>query len=252
MRPSWIAACVVAAAIAATTLIANPASTTNLSIAAATAAEQASRTGNVHQLQVGPGRVTIIADSALTGIETYGQLGRLVGAQWDVRMQTCRRLVQPSCAYGRTSGPPTALQEIAAIAWSGGATGNDDVLVIATGHNDWEARFRGDLVAIMEMARRAGFEKVAWMLYRDHFDPTLPQVSRSLFERYGRMNAMLREEANSGRWPDLVLLEYGVFTRDHPEWFLFDGIHLTKEGAVHLADWLSSVIRYDRTPALRP
>ena len=222
------------------------------SIDAADATEHAHRTGNVHQIPVAPGRVTIIADSGLTGIKTNGELGRLVGTQWDVRMQSCRRLVVPSCTFNRATGAPTVIEELESIRWAGGATGSDDVLLIATGHNDWDVRLQGDFVTVMDGARRAGFEKVAWTLYRDHFDPNLPALSQRLFVKYGRMNAILRAEANSGRWPHLVLLEYGAFTRDHPEWFIPDGIHLTKDGAVALAAWLSSVIRYDRTPALRP
>jgi hypothetical protein len=229
-----------------------PGSAATPPIDAVTATEHATRTGNVHQIPVAPSRVTIIADSALTGIKTHGELGRLVGTQWDVRMQSCRRLVAPSCAYDRTTGAPTVLEVVKAIAQSGGATGNADVLLVATGHNDWDVRLKSDFVAIMDMARRAGFEKVAWTLYRDHFDPNLPAISQSLFAQYGRMNSILRAESASGQWPHLVLLGYDAFTRDHPDWFIPDGIHLTKDGATNLADWLSSVIRYDRTPALRP
>ena len=222
------------------------------SIDDAVASERARRTGDVHQIPVAPGRVAIIADSALTGIKTNGELGRLVGTQWDVRMQSCRRLVVASCTFNRTTGAPTVVEELESIIRAGGVTGDDDVLLVATGHNDWDVRLQDDFVAIMDAARRAGFEKVAWTLYRDHFDPNLPVLSRQLFARYGRMNTILRAEADSGRWPHLVLLEYGAFTRDHPEWFIPDGIHLTKAGAIALADWLSMVIHYNRTPALRP
>jgi hypothetical protein len=240
------------AVIAITCFASIPGSAAFPPLDAATATELATRTGNVYQIPVTPGRVTIIADSGLTGIKTHGELGRLVGTQWDVRMQSCRRLVSPSCTFNRTRGAPTVLEVVESIALSGGAAGNTDVLLVATGHNDWDVRLKSDFVAIMNMAERAGFEKVAWTLLRDHYDPNLPALSRSLFARYGRMNAILRAEANSGQWPQLVLLEYGAFTRDRPEWFIPDGIHLTKDGAVNLAGWLSSVIRYDRTPALRP
>lgn len=143
------------------------------------------------------------------------------------------------------------LEELQAIARAGGATGPDDVLLIATGHNDSDSRLRVELGAIMQASQQAGFERVAWTLYRDQADSSVPLSSQSLFAVYGRMNAVLRTEASSGRWP-LALLEYGEFTRGHPEWFTAEGIHLTRVGAVHLADWLSSVIRYDHTSALRP
>lgn len=241
----------IGAAVALVGTVSSSGSAEGPAIGPAAATESADRTGNVHQLHVVPGRVTIIADSALTGIMTYGELGRLVGTQWDVRMEPCRRLVSPSCTYGRDTVAPTVLEELQAIARSGGATGTDDVLLIATGHNDSDAQLRDDLVAIMQMSQQAGFERVAWTLYRDHPDPNLPAYSQALFAVYARMNVILRAEAASREWP-LALLEYGEFTRGHPEWFTAEGIHLTRDGAVHLADWLSSVIRYDHTPALRP
>ncbi len=223
----------------------------DLALGSAAAAEHAERAGNVYQVPVTPGRVTIIADSVLSGIAAYGELGRLVGTRWDVRMEPCRRLVAPSCAYGRGTAAPTVLEELQGIARAGGATGTDDVVLIATGHNDSDSRLRDELSAIMQASQQAGFERVAWTLYRDRPDAGSALSTQPLFAVYGRMNAVLRAEASSGRWP-LALLEYGEFTRGHPEWFTAEGIHLTRIGAVHLADWLSWVIRYDHTPALRP
>ncbi|MEP1124037.1 MAG: hypothetical protein ABJH68_09145 [Ilumatobacter sp.] len=228
-----------------------PGSARQPAIGSVVASEHAERAGNVYQVPVAPGRVTIVADSVLSGISAHGELDRLVGTRWDVRMEPCRRLVSPSCTYGRGTAAPTVLEELQAIARAGGATGTDDVLLIATGHNDSDSRLRDEVGAIMQASQRAGFERVAWTLYRDQADASLPVLTQSLFAVYGRMNAVLRAEASSGRWP-LVVLEYGEFTRGQPEWFTADGIHLTREGAVHLADWLSWVIRYDHTPALRP
>lgn len=217
----------------------------------ASVADAARRTGKRWTIPTEPSKVTIITDSGLAGIRSHRQTHRLVGTQWDVRMQSCRRLVHPSCTFNRTRSAPTVLEEINAIAAFGGA-GPDHVLIVGTGHNDWDIRLRSDLALIMAAARSAGFRKVAWTLYRDHVDPGLPALSRSLFARYARMNAILREEAASGRWPDLVLLDYGGFTEPHDHWFTADGIHLTLTGAMELADWLSAVIRYQQTPALRP
>ena len=223
----------------------------------ATALRSASRTGNVVQTTPEPGpphpsTVTIIADSGITGVKTYGNSGRLIYANWDIRMESCRRLVYMSCEYHRTGrAAPTALEEIQQIGRAGGAVDESHVLLIATGHNDWDTRLVSDLEAIMGAARAAGFQKVAWTLYRDNVNYPLPSLSRSLFARYGRMNQILLAEKASDRWPELVLLDYGGFTEPHQDWYIQDGIHLTPEGSVRVADWLSWAILYRNTPELR-
>ena len=224
----------------------------------ATALRFATRTGDVVQTAPEPGppfpsTVTIIADSGITGVKTYGNSDRLIYADWDVRMESCRRLVYMSCEYRRTGrAPPTALEEIQQIVRSGGAVDESHVLLIATGHNDWDIRLVSDLEAIMAAARAAGFQKVGWTLYRDNVNYPLPALSQSLFTRYGRMNQILFAEKASGRWPELVLLDYGGFTEPYQDWYIQDGIHLTPEGSARVADWLSWVILYNNTPELRP
>lgn len=224
----------------------------------ATAVESADRVGNVFQTAPEPGLphpsiVTIIADSGITGVKTYGNSDRLVHASWDIRMQSCRRLVYMSCEYHRTGrAPPTALEEIQQIERSGGARDEHHLLLIATGHNDWDTRLVSDLAAIMTAARAAGFEKVAWTLYRDNVDYPLAPLHQSLLARYGRMNQILLAEKASGRWPELVLLDYGGFTEPHRDWYIPDAIHLTPEGSARVADWLSWVILYTNTPELSP
>lgn len=224
----------------------------------ASAVESADRVGNVFQTAPEPGlphpsTVTIIADSGITGVKTYGNSDRLVYASWDIRMESCRRLVYMSCEYYRTGrAPPTALEEIQQIERSGGARDEHHLLLIATGHNDWDTRLVSDLEAIMAAARAAGFEKVAWTLYRDNVDYPLAPLHQSLFARYGRMNQILLAEKASGRWPELVLLDYGGFTEPYRDWYIPDGIHLTPEGSARVADWLSWVILYRNTPELSP
>lgn len=224
----------------------------------ATALRSGTRTGNVVQTAPEPGpphpsTVTIIADSGITGVKTYGNSDRLISANWDIRMESCRRLVYMSCEYHRTGrAAPTALEEIQQIVRSGGAVDESHVLLIATGHNDWDTRLVSDLEAIMGAARAAGFQKVGWTLYRDNVSYPLAPLHQSLFARYGRMNRILLAEKASGRWPELVLLDYGGFTEPHQNWYIPDGIHLTPEGSARVADWLSSVILYSNTPELRP
>jgi len=217
----------------------------------ATADEVAVRGGRV-QLQYAPTHVTFIADSGLKGLELYGGTPTLRQAnattQWELRMQTCRRLVQRGCSFNRSSPPIPAVDE---IRLSGGPRDPSHVILMTVGHNDHPLWFRADFETVMLTARSLGYRRVAWILYRDDPYTGLSSLGRELFARYAGMNAILRDEAASGRWPELVLIDYDGFTQPHPEWFISDGIHLRPEGAEPLATWFAQMMLYSSTPALR-
>jgi len=122
---------------------------------------------------------------------------------------------------------------------------------VTGGQNEQPGWFRADVETIMLTARSLGYQRVAWILYRDDPYPGLSSLGRELFSRYRGMNDILRDEAASGRWPELVLLDYDGFTQPHPEWFISDGIHLTPQGANPLAQWFAAVMHYWNTPGLR-
>lgn len=197
--------------------------------------------------------MTFIADSGLKGIEVYGAAPFLSQAaptiRWDLRMQTCRRLVQRGCSVRRPAPPIPAIDE---IRLTGSPRDERHVILMTVGHNDHPDWFRADFTAVMNQARAQGFRRVAWILYRDDHYVGLSSLGRELASRYGQMNQILRDEASSGRWPELVLIAYDSFTAPHPEWYIADGIHLTPEGAGPLAGWFAQVMTYNATPALRP
>ena len=62
------------------------------------------------------------------------------------------------------------------------------------------------------------------------------------FHTHGYMNAAIAETAETY---DLTLVDIYGLTKDHPEWFLDDGIHLTDEGASAVADAVAEAVLTD-------
>jgi hypothetical protein len=56
------------------------------------------------------------------------------------------------------------------------------------------------------------------------------------------MNALLRERAASGAYPELIIADYERYTSQTTSWFEADGIHLTRAGAYGTADYIARQI----------
>lgn len=189
-----------------------------------------------------PQRVVFISDSALAGIRWSGNLGRLVNARWETYLESCRRLVAPSCRGREGYAPRTALNEINYIRAVRGAADPDDLLVIGVGYNDWSGRFASDFNAVNSAARSAGFRQIVWLTYRTGVSYTLPGTGRTQRSNYALMNAAMSTALASGAWPDVSIWDYASYTAPMTSWFTSDGVHLTGTGAARVADWLSAMV----------
>jgi hypothetical protein len=188
-----------------------------------------------------PPRTVLISDSVMAAIRWSGNLGRLVNSNWETYLESCRRLVYPSCSGREGYAPRTALAEINNIrAWRGPA-GPDDLLVIAVGYNDWQERFRSDFGAVNSAARAAGFREIVWLTYRTGvtYSPPDSGGSSTPQSNYAAMNRILADELASGAWPEVSVWDYASYTATRTSWFTSDGVHLTSTGARAIADWLS-------------
>ena len=201
-------------------------------------------------------RVVIIGDSAMTGLRTNGALDGLRGANFETYLQTCRRLVFPSCSVLRRSAPPTALEVLRLQVAP--ARSERDVLVIATGYNDWFGRFAtagqgvDDLGAIMSEARAKGFRTVVWASLRSTEYGSPPGSSQSGFSDNADINRAVRQEA-AQRYPELVVWDRDLYTIDAPSWYYGDGVHQTPTGSWGIADWISRhVAALDGRPCPMP
>jgi hypothetical protein len=185
-------------------------------------------------------KVTIITDSAMAGVRWGGALGGLQGFVVDHRMESCRRLVQPSCRGREGYRPRTVQNEIQVLP----AVGPEDMLVIATGYDDWYQRFSSDFDIVIATARAKGFHHIAWVTFRSDV-PYGPY--------YAIMNDIVRAKLATGDYPEVRLWDYEAYTASVSGWFTSDGIHLTRLGGWGSADWISRHVRaFDDRPCPQP
>lgn len=180
--------------------------------------------------------VTIISDSAFAGVRWNGAISALVGADYRPLLESCRRLVHPSCRGREGYRPLTAVEEIDRLPPARAR----DVLVVSVGYNDWDARFSADFDAVIAAARAKRFRYIAWMNYRVDNTYRLPVTSMVDFANYARMNDIIEDKLASGAFADVHLWDRDAFTRDAPDsWFTADGVHQRTPGSLAMAAWVS-------------
>ena len=176
-------------------------------------------------------KVTFVGDSVSQSIDYTTSARRILQRRFAIRfdLATCRRLVEPSCAF-KGSAPQTALEVVEAYGRQLG-----DVLVVSVGYNDGSAGYGRGIDQVLRAARRAGVDGVVWVTLREageHGDV------------YRATNIAIRDAAR--RWPELVVADWNAFSADRT-WFRPDGLHLTPAGAEALARFLRP--RVDRAAA---
>ncbi len=191
--------------------------------------------------------VYIISDSTMAGIRWNGALPGLQGFRAVTDLESCRRLVQPSCRGREGYAPRTLVSEIRAIP----SVTSEDILVVGTGYDDWYGRFSSDFDVVVAAARAKGFHHIAWATYvTDSVYYTQPG---SLSPNYAAMNDILRAKVASGAYPEVRLWDLAGYTENAVGWFYSDGIHETRLGSWGIADWISRHVRaFDDRPCVQP
>ncbi len=212
---------------------------------------------NLEWITYGERRVVIISDSGMAGVRWYGASDALVGADYELYLESCRRLVRRSCEGREGYVPYSALRQIERL---DKARNHRDVLVIATGYNDWEGRFastgRGsdDLGAVMSAAREKSFKNVVWVTLRSDSRYRLPKGSPLWYADYGAMNEAVRIES-SDLFPELSIWDLDAYTdiASSKGFFYRDGVHERRLGSWLVADWISRhVASLDGRPCPQP
>ncbi|HEY7626398.1 MAG TPA: hypothetical protein VH761_05000 [Ilumatobacteraceae bacterium] len=177
-------------------------------------------------------RVLLIGDSSLEGIKFYSSSQRaLLGMDYLLDAQSCRRLVRPSCHALTGNVPNTALEAIR------GAPGLFDAVVIGTGYNEGTAQFSFDFDQVVAAARDKGAVRIVWMTYRLRDGLTRGGTDNN--GSYIVNNATLLAKVASGLYPDVTIADWRAYTAPVRNWFVADGIHYQPIGALGAADYLS-------------
>lgn len=191
-------------------------------------------------------RVFIIADSTMAGMRWNGTLAGLQGFTLVHKLESCRRLVAPSCRGREGYRPPTVLDELRDLT---GIT-KEDILLIGAGYDDDLFRFSGDVDTIVGAARQAGFHHIAWATY---VVSTRYLQPGALTPNFAAMNDVLATKVASGRFPEVRIWDLNTYVTGTVGWFNSDGIHETTLGSWGVADWISRHVRaFDDRPCVQP
>ncbi len=164
-------------------------------------------------------RVFLLGDSVMAGLRFSGAAQSALAGSFDVTLdaKVCRALREPSCSTQYDGRPPAALTVLRANAGSIG-----DALVMMAGYNDGSIGPGVD--AILTEAAAQGIPHVLWLTYRNTNG------------RYSASNATLW--AKTADYPTLTVADWNAFSSGHGDWFGGDGLHLTGNGAMALAQFL--------------
>jgi hypothetical protein len=167
------------------------------------------------QATVDPG-VLFVGDSVATGITWNNDAAEVVeqglNVTWDVAV--CRRVAGTSCTSDGVT-PPTLLDVVSAM------PSVPQTVVVELGYNDPEDEFAGEIDQAMQALVAKGATHVFWLTLRAARDP------------YPALDTML--EQATARWPQLRLIDWNTYSRNEPQWFQNDGIHLIATGGLAMA-----------------
>jgi hypothetical protein len=210
-RPRLVAAVVVAVVVGVVSVLGGPGIAVSRGSASATA-------------RAAQPRVTAIGDSVMTAILWYDAAQSVLADGVDLHMEVevCRRITEQSCPFEGVR-PPTLLEVVAAQGPNLGPT-----VIVEVGYSDPEEVFARGVEETVAALLRSGVTRILWVNYCERTN-ALTNMNRVLV-------------AAAGRHPQLTIVDWASYSRDHWGWFQTDGIHLTLEGGVGLATLLHTAL----------
>ena len=106
--------------------------------------------------------------------------------------------------------------------------------------------------SVVAAARAKGARHIIWLTYREDVQYKLLTGERA--ERGVRQEQQtLRDKVASGAFPDVLLAQWYPHTPADNGWFARDGVHLTLEGALGVADYIARwVAHIEGLPCAKP
>jgi putative Ig domain-containing protein len=168
--------------------------------------------------------VTIFGDSIAEAIVENDAAKSILtnGLDVDFEVAPCRRLVQDSCPYNGVR-PPTVMQIVKTLGAKIGPT-----VIVTLGYNEFEDQFARNIEVSMNAFEDAGVKHVFWLTLRAARHP------------YVNMNDSL--VAAAANHPSLIIVDWNLYSRNHPDWFQNDGIHLLGDGSKGMATLLHTTL----------
>jgi len=183
------------------------------------------------------GRVLLVGGSTAAAFNWNPTTQRaLVGAEFTLDAESCRRLYNPSCASLRSS-PPTTAYEVIEAKGAGHHT-----MILFGGYNDSGVNFREGFTKVVEAAREKGILRIVWLDYHDDSEQQIPEDPLTATNYRGN-NAILDELMASGDYADVRIARWSAFSKGQPHWFT-DTVHFTAAGSWAAADYLSRKLAF--------
>lgn len=175
----------------------------------------------------------VIGDSALASLRWVPRASEAVlGFEHVLDLESCRRLADISCRGREGRTPPNVVDVLNFNA------GRFETAVIAVGYNDSSFGFAEAFDKVVTAARAGGVRRIVWWTLRsdvDYVSPSAVSDHRTFAENNGTLRALIA----SGRYPDVVLADWGAYSSTKTAWFTTDGVHHRATGAWGAADYLS-------------
>jgi hypothetical protein len=180
-------------------------------------------------------RVLLIGDSTLLAVDRFNAQRALRGFDYSMDAKSCRTLGIPSC------GPrPVPSNAVTAI---GSAPGSFDDVVIMAGYDEWWTSFPKSFDKVVAAARAKGARHIIWLTYREGVGYKL-LTGVPADESFVKNNQTLRAKVASGAYSDVVLAHWYPHAASDSGWMTSDGIHLTVDGALGVADYISRWVAF--------
>ena len=169
--------------------------------------------------------VTVFGDSIAEAIVEYDAAKAILtdGLDVDFEVAPCRRLVQDSCPFNGVR-PPTVMQVVKTLGSKIGPT-----VIVTLGYNEFEDQFARNIETSLNAFEDAGVKQVLWLTMRAARHP------------YVNMNDSL--VAAAAKHPGLIVVDWNLYSRNHPDWFQNDGIHLLGDGSKGMATLLHTTLQ---------
>ena len=199
-------------------------------------------------LRIDPPRpAVLIGDSAISALRWVpGADNAIIGFDHTLDLESCRRLLAPSCHGREGRTPPTVYK---ALDFHGDKY---KVLIVATGYNDGTSGYASAFESIVARARSLGYQQIVWWSLRSDVDYVSPG-SVGNHETFARNNEVIEQLLATDEYPDVVLADWGRYTADRAEWFVTDGVHYRAVGAWAASDYMSRKMAFlDERPCPMP
>jgi hypothetical protein len=185
-----------------------------------------------------PEKVLVVSDSSLAALRWYAAAKTaLLGADFTLDLESCRRVQGVSCKGRETRIPPTVLTVVKARA------AGFDTLVVFAGYNDTTLSVSRGFDRVVKEARARGVKRIVWSTLRINVDYQSPGIV-SNNATFVSTNKVLRAKIATGKYPDVVLLDWAGYSASESSWFVTDGVHFTSIGTWAAADYLTRKLAF--------